>query len=272
MKWIIENFDEDPAYTRLADEVIRQGMECKYTKYIPFMGGEYEEIPNNSEECVLFYGSLNLARQLRRNKKWIPGVWCNLPNFLCSQYYVRYETYLLNSDAIFLPLGLLKNRISTLYKTFGVDNCLFIRPDSGYKDFTGKTVSQDSFESEYDWMTSSSTPDSLVVIASPKKIEKEWRFFVGPEGIISGCTSHENSVISMSPKYDSRAASLASEIASNFWKPDPLFVVDICKSNGNYYLLEINAFSCSGLYECDPEPIVRVASAVAIEENLSYRA
>jgi len=271
VKWLVENYNDDPKYKVLMEEVVRQGMKCIEIKYISFESGVYDQIENTSDECVLFYGSLNLGRQLLREKKWVPGVWCNLENFRCASYYPRFYKHLLNKDSVFIPRGILKERISYLYDQMGVDNCLFIRPDSGFKEFAGRVVPNNEFDSDYKWMEEFCSPSSMVVVSSPKIIEAEWRFFVGPNGVISGCTSKTNNKTDFKDGYDYLAVELANEISKSEWKPDPLFVVDICKSGGEYLIMEFNSFSCSGIYDCDPEPIVREASKFAIEECESYK-
>lgn len=42
--------------------------------------------------------------------------------------------------------------------------------------------------------------------------------------------------------------------------------MDVCESDGRLSLLELNSFSCSGLYECDLEAVIRAASAVAEDQ------
>jgi FG-GAP-like repeat len=41
------------------------------------------------------------------------------------------------------------------------------------------------------------------------------------------------------------------------------FMVDVCESDGELYLLELNGFSCSAIYPCDYRAVVSVASDLA---------
>ncbi len=272
-KWIVENFNADPEYQRIIDAVKNQGMECIEVKYIPFLGGFYDFIPNSSEECVVFYGSLNLGRQLQREKNWVPGVWCTLENFKCSTHYPKYHKYLINHDHIFLPTGVLKGMAHKIYDMLSVNNTIFIRPDSGYKEFSGQIVSKYNFDAFVDSEVFGygDMPDNgFVVISSPKEITNEWRFFVGRDAVISGCTCKKDNVIHFSETVDDQAAALAHEISQMDWTPDEMFVIDICKSGDEYRLMEINSFSCSGIYKCDAEKIVEYASKMAIRECQEY--
>ncbi len=49
------------------------------------------------------------------------------------------------------------------------------------------------------------------------------------------------------------------------WRPDELFVLDVCESANELRLVELNSFSCSWLYACDPARVVAVASRMAVE-------
>ncbi|HEY9805614.1 MAG TPA: hypothetical protein V6D04_03550, partial [Candidatus Obscuribacterales bacterium] len=56
---------------------------------------------------------------------------------------------------------------------------------------------------------------------------------------------------------------LAEAIAGCGWQPDPIWVLDLCWSQGSPYLLEINFLSCSAFYHCNLAPIVQEASRIA---------
>jgi hypothetical protein len=47
------------------------------------------------------------------------------------------------------------------------------------------------------------------------------------------------------------------------WRPDPIFVLDLCEADGRLWLVEINGFSCSWLYGCDLTAVVAEASTLA---------
>ena len=47
------------------------------------------------------------------------------------------------------------------------------------------------------------------------------------------------------------------------WRPDPIFMLDVCESEGRLWLVELNSFSGSWLYQCDLEVVVAEASRLA---------
>ena len=48
------------------------------------------------------------------------------------------------------------------------------------------------------------------------------------------------------------------------WRPDPIFMLDICESQGRLWLVELNGFSCSW-YACDFAAVVSTACNLAME-------
>jgi len=107
-KWIIEDFEADNKFDLLAEEVKRQGMEVEIIRYIPLKSGNYDKYADNL--CVIVQASLNLARQLQRQKSWIPGPWLNSDSYECTNFYPYYGKYLMNEDYIMLPRAEVKRR------------------------------------------------------------------------------------------------------------------------------------------------------------------
>jgi hypothetical protein len=158
------------------------------------------------------------------------------------------------------------------------DEAVFIRPNDGYKSFTGNLVYKENWEQsvklmEYSIESSISQsiadiPKSdLVIVAPPLNITKEYRFFAIDRKIITGSLYKENGTKKFSNQYPQQAFDLAQQIIdSTPWQPDPAFSIDICQAYDKYYLLEIGAFSCSGMYHADVTKIVTAASQLAIKE------
>ena len=153
-----------------------------------------------------------------------------------------------------------------LFDTFGMDGQIFARPDSPLKLLTGQIASFESFDADLEYMGFYEFPaSSLVVVSSPKTVEREWRFVAANRDIITGCLYCENGQFESKPQIDGSAKLLAQEIASCDYSPDPVWIIDICQtSDGEYHLLEIGGFSFADLYACDKSDIVNAVSAVAL--------
>ena len=59
---------------------------------------------------------------------------------------------------------------------------------------------------------------------------------------------------------------IVKKIVLKDWQPEIIYTIDICLSDKKLYVLELNAFSTSGLYVCDFKPIIKKASELAIME------
>jgi len=272
VKWLVEDFEGDGTLDPLIAEIKNQGMECDVINYIPFEAGEYNNYKD--DDCVVFYGSLNLAKQLQREKPWIPGPYCNFKNLECLTYYSHWGKYLLNQDYVMLPLLEFSRKRDYYYDKMGIDGCIFLRPNSGAKTFYGNVYPIEHLDSEIRTMENYAglpLDQILIVISSPKIIEKEFRIVVVDGKPISASQYKKDNKLNIKEGCDVEAWELSQKIGKDLWRPDRAYTLDICKSNGEYFLLEINSFSCSGLYECSVKPIVREVSRVALEEYNSYK-
>jgi len=61
---------------------------------------------------------------------------------------------------------------------------------------------------------------------------------------------------------------LVKEILKVGYYPDSVFCIDICQdTDGNFWLMELTAFSSAGLYGCEMEKVVKRVSEIAIEDH-----
>jgi hypothetical protein len=165
-----------------------------------------------------------------------------------------------------MPMANLLDNRDFYYGLFG--DPLFVRPNTGYKLFTGTLIRKENLSAEeLGFGFYHNGTEDLVVVSSSKQIEVEWRFIVANKKIIAGSQYKLNRELEVAPGYSPEAFEFASKMISEVqWEPDPLFVLDICQSDGKMSLLEMNAFSASGHYDCQEEPIVSAAKEQAIKE------
>ncbi len=267
--WLFESdvFDENIA--RIIDEVRRQGMRAEIAHYIPIKSGESYKDFFPPYSCVIFYGTLNFAAQLMRDTNWIPGAYHNTNQFECTSYYPHLSKYLLAEEYMMLPFGDLLNKKNFLFDKLGEMETIFIRPNSGGKIFAGQTLNYVDFEKRIPYLGFYNVkPHELVVVSPPRNVMDEWRFVVVDHKVVAGSQyrrlySSEKNL----PATDPKARLLADEIAALPYEPARAWCLDVCRTaHDNYYLLEIGCVSSAGWYACDPEPIIREVSRVALEE------
>ena len=263
--WLIEADIEGLPSAALQAEIQRQGMRVQVVK--PFLHSKLprdilgaESIPLDA--CVLFKGTSSLLRHIRRTRRWVPGGWCNFENLACSNYYAWFGDYLLNRNYAILPIAEAQRLQVRLCAQFARKGHVFVRPDAMDKSFTGKLVDVEELES---FLASQSLdPTKLVLLAEPQEIVREWRLFLAQSQILTGsqyAASGERCVAAGFPVEVGQFASQVLEAVK--WRPDPLFVMDVCEAPSGLRIVELNGYSCSGLYECDLEKYVSAASRCA---------
>jgi hypothetical protein len=63
---------------------------------------------------------------------------------------------------------------------------------------------------------------------------------------------------------------LAEQVAEHKWQADRVYVCDIAQTDEGPKIIELNAFSSSGLYACDTRAIVKGVSEAAWKEYLGH--
>jgi len=273
-KWLIEHFDDKNGTRDLIAEVKRQGYEVSTIEYEPLQKGSINAI--GPEECVITQTSIDVARQIMKEKKWVPGPWLTAKNYECTSYYPHLGPFLLNDPYVMMPRKDIPRHASQLNNWLGKDNKLFMRPNSGLKPFTAQVFNlhtrvqwpPDPYDShflllasEWKWVEEFTDPDTLIVIAGPKTIQAEYRFVIAGTEVVTGCQYMPEIAVG----WTQAARDLAAEVAKTY-QPDPMFIVDICFDGEKYHLMEIGAFSVAGLYACKMEDIVKAAVKIAKKE------
>lgn len=217
------------------------------------------------EACVITHGDIDLVTRIHNERRWTPGAFSTIEHFAYSNYACQYGRFLLNRDYMMLPFGELERCHDFLFRSVGLDDRIFIRPDSPLKLFTGQVASRSTFSADLEFMGFYEFPsNSLVVVGSPRMIVSEWRFVIADGKDIAGCQYKRNGEFECQSGYDGSAIEFAKSIAELDYQPDPVWVMDICKTSDNsYHLLEIGAFSLSNLYACNMVDVAAAVSSVA---------
>lgn len=268
LTWLLDSKCFDENLPELKDELTRQGVKYITGEYRPFgqpieWNGNFNftrDIVNNDTGYYFVYGSLQFAKRLQSVNPFLQ-TWCNLEQFACNYYYPRLSKFLFNQDHVFLPYGELIDKEEWIFSTFGVDNCVFMRPSSGFKEFTGQVYEKKYWKGMIELSNTQIQPEDLVVIARPQNIPVEYRIIIGPNGPITSSHTHTLN------KLDSNTIIVEEEewlfkyvrkVLDNItYEPDPFWVMDIVWDSKNQLsILEVNSMSCSGFYKCNLSKIV----------------
>lgn len=254
--WLIETGVYGPEVEPLVAEVRRQGMRCEFVTYREIVKGPPPVTPG---ECVIVYGTYPTVRHAMLHRGWVPGGWCSPENLGCTTYYPHFEKYLLNRRHVIITGVEAIREKARLFAEFGDQGQVFIRPTSLHKLFVGRLISEADFETalaptRYD-------PATQIVVAGPEEIGREWRFVIAGDEVVTGSQYAEGGVRAVAPGCPDEIGAFAREVLADVrWRPDELFMLDVCEAETGPYLVELNSFSCSWLYACDFARVVEVAS------------
>jgi hypothetical protein len=263
LNWLLDNRCFDENLPELKERITAQGMRYVCGVYKPFGAGiEWDSKPTGEYTKQFGYGSLQFIKALQSPATCgLIDTFCNLPQFACNYYYPRLSKYLLNQDHAFLPYGELIDKEEWVFSTFGVDNSVFMRPNSGFKEFTGQVYEKKYWKGMIEVSNTQIQPEDLVVVARPRNILIEYRVIIGPDGPITSSITHTNRklrVIKTVPSDEKRLFDYVDDVLENtIYSPDPMFTMDVgLDNNGNLNIVEVNSLSCSGFYKCDLSKIV----------------
>jgi hypothetical protein len=265
VKWLTENVFDD---LELDNALIKN--KYKVTDHDYSSTQSDKEILDlfDADDCVIFHGSIDFAKRLNRIAPWVPGVYCTFDDYACTKYYSSAGSWLLNEEYVMLPFGDLMRQQSFFADIFDTD-LVFIRPDASDKPFGGAVVDLFDYYNGIGSLEVNDVPqDALCVVSQSRIIDCEWRLVIVNDGIITG-SQYQPTITNDLPDY---VVETGYEILSDMeYRPaDSAWTMDLCKSHGDILLVEINSFSCAGLYSCDYDKVVKAVSSAALKDWRDY--
>jgi hypothetical protein len=214
--------------------------------------------PQLGEGAVLFHGSLgNAARIPREQLAWRPGSFCNTDAFRCSAWYARAQPWLLNTQWDIVPAD-------RLVATPPDYDPIFVRPDSPLKPFSGRVLERNQLSlAALDFGFYFDDPSLPVVVAPVRQVQREWRYVVVDGRIVAGSAYAADGRRAQPDEPTGEPWAFAQTVASSIGAPELVYVLDLCESDGELRLLELNPFSGADLYACNADHVVHGVSAAA---------
>lgn len=144
------------------------------------------------------------------------------------------------------------------------DDILFFKPGDDSKFIIGQVCSVKDIVKVCENIKLGNIPDtnenSPLLVGQPYGIEKEYRLFIIDGKVVTG-SEYKPDISSIIPV---QIIEFANMIIS-YWCPFPLMILDICVSNGNFYIMEIQNFHSAGFYASDLDKIINETNEVAIK-------
>lgn len=286
MHWIIQtNFykpDEPPwqHYENFIESLRRAGIRYTIVSIAPFSQELIPEITTEPNEHYIVFGSIAMT-EIAYKRNWHPGV-CNQDGQFDQRVWGKaYGKLALNHDAAFLEF---KN----IPKFQGM---VFLRPVHDFKSITGCLVNWEwvytqqqrlkSVDVNYRADRRTLCADTPVAIASPKKLLREYRFFIVDGKVLAGSqyrvdgekvtqdTLKPGNCSDLITEFHGVAALGTAEAAIEKYSPASAYSLDIAViSNGKgstvcggkfpvCKIIEINCINHSGFYEADMSPVIK---------------
>lgn len=258
ISWIVEPVVFPDRYQHFIAAIKRAGHELLIWDETTTL----ESVPAPEHDVCVFHGSLGTAANIRKAARWSPGAYCNIDGFHCSAWYPTAREYLLASQWGRATVQSLVDDPLGVAGDLACDGRLFVRPDSPLKPFSGRVCTLSNLSlADLDFGFYYDDPSLPIVFSPVTDVVAEWRFVIAG-GRIAAVSGYEADGRSAVANGDIPTA-VARRIATDFDPPDSVYVMDLCLSEDEVKLVEINPFSGADLYACDPAAIVEAVSAQA---------
>ena len=222
-------------------------------------------IPGGAKPTMVW--GMTTIEEVAKRYGWVPGVFKN-ENFDMRVFHKMWGTEMLNFDGQFHKLG----------EVPSFEGARFIRPVHDTKSFTGQLINGDEFEKWrqqlYELRHEYTTLDlnTEVMVATPKKLVNEARFFVVDKEVISGSTYRvggrvlykhidRNFPLGIPLLEYAERHCVASTSELMPWTPAEAFVLDVGQTDeGKLKIIEVNCLNTSGFYDNDMTAVVKAIS------------
>lgn len=291
--WVVDNIINErnfyqTGFPTLAEAARELGHDVIETKYVPFRDrasldnhmidafkiGNLERGFYNGDGSanfdhtrpVLFHGSHEFIRSARNTwgmkEDCCPLAYCREENLRFSTFATYHGDKLLSKDYVILSYAEMIRRYSRQNRT------IFVKPNEVTKAFAGRVINFADFDFEVNSLNQIEKPDPemLCVIASPRSIIGEFRTIICDGKVITGSEYRWDDKLDIRIDVDESCWKLAEEVAAHPWQPDRVYVCDVALTPIGPALIELNSFSCAGLYACDTRKIVEAVSRAANKE------
>ena len=259
MHYIIqENVFKEQNYDLLLKTIDKLKLDYTIVRIFPFVDKivDIKTIPDHNYNVddlidfepptknVFVFGAIKLAR-VASSKGWNPGSMMN-SNHDFMVYREHYENNLLNYDSEIL-------KISENIKWN--NDVKFIRPTKDTKSFTGNTFTQKEWEETiehylHNYRSESFNENTEIQVSTPKKIQKEIRFWVVNGKIITGSQYRLGNSTIYDNFYEDESFEFAQKMVDKYQLADA-FVIDVCLHNDEWKIVECGCINCAGFYKSD---------------------
>lgn len=249
MKFLIQNNLMGQAQLELVRKAVT-GLPHQFVSLVPFTHEITSDDPLNDDDDVIPYGSTLLTTVGYLYYNWY-GLYFDLANF-------NYETALRNrkdmlNDGVVVSI----EEAIRILNDCQPHQDWFVRPSLDLKQFAGLVIEAkecaDWFIDAMECDSSGSyhmNPATQVVLAKPKTIQAEWRWFIVGGKAVSGSMYRLRGQLIKEREKDVEVIKEAQKLASD-WLPNACCVMDTALVDNELKVIEFNCINSSGFYNHD---------------------
>lgn len=245
---IQENVFKEKHYDLLIEMMVKFNFEHEIVKYIPFI---HQVDFKTTRKDVFCFGAVAMA-QTALKFGWKPGSMLN-DNHDFDVYAPKYGLEnMLNGDSIIIKFT---DPLPPEYDEF------FARPTKDTKIFTGSVFTRKSWEDYTYGCDKNDTAqiilaESDILISSTKNIQQEVRcWIIGGKVVSASRYKIGHKVIYQNYDNETFYTDFAQKMVDKF-EPAEAFVLDICLSDDELKIVEVNNINSSGFYHCNMEKLI----------------
>jgi len=255
IQWVIQqnltNQADLQSLLRSCEEI---GVDCIGVEIMPFI----DQLPAiNYNKHPIFYGSTTLGELVKNNEKVKQGFFFDEITFSMENYIKKWGEHMLNFGASVTTIRQLVN------KGYEPDKFLFVRPDNDSKSFSGEVIKFSEVKDWYSKLISSDsrvlTIDSKIIVSEPYNLRYEWRLWIVNKKVIASSKYREEFRLKKERGCPEPVVKFAEDRCLEY-TPHDIFVMDICQTGDEFYIVECGCMNSAGFYASDIRAIVKMVT------------
>ena len=247
---IQENVFKETHFDLLIDFMDKFKIEYEIIKFRPFVTNLKFKTKRKDVWC---WGSVSMSK-IAKKYDWVPGSMYN-DNHDFEVYGPKYGENMLNYDGVVMKLT------DPLPERF---DYFFARPTKDTKAFSGQLFERNAWN---EWVENVIKEETIskkkilthntnVLIAPLKDIQQEVRcWVVGGKVITASRYKLGSRVLYQNYDHETYFIDFAQRMV-DIYQPAEAFVIDICLSNNELKVVEINCINSSGYYHADMQKLM----------------
>jgi hypothetical protein len=264
MKFLIQNNLMGQDQLKLVRNAVTN-LPHQFVQLVPFTHELIVDVPVD-EHDIIPYGSTLLTTVGYTCYAW-KGLFFDLENFNYATALRNRRDMLNDGSVVTIETAIRILRACPEKQEW------FVRPNLDLKQFAGLVIEAKEcaewFVDAIECDSSGSykmTPETEVVLAVPKNIQAEWRWFIVGGKVVSGSMYRLRGRLVKDREIDCNVIMEAQKLAAE-WLPHKCCVMDTALVDDKLYVIEFNCINSSGFYDHDVDDIFNELYKYSIESN-----